>query len=147
MKKLFTFLLFAGLFVGVTNQATAQENYKALNLFISFGSYDAEINAQYEIPVAKNVTVSPLVRIPFDFDDISLGAAADYYFDSLMNLPEPWDIWAGVDAAFVLGNSNDVFNINAHVGVEYKFNSTWGILFEAGGGTASFGGLGVGIHF
>lgn len=146
MKKLITFLLFTGLFIGFSNSVFAQEDYSALNLYVSFGENSA-INAQYEIPVATNLTVSPAVVIPFDFDYLTLGVRADYYFDSLMNLPEPWDIWGGVDTGFVLGNDNDVFNINAHVGVEYKFNETWGILAEFGGGTASFGGLGVGIHF
>ncbi|RXP57646.1 hypothetical protein EC396_06740 [Lutibacter sp. HS1-25] len=146
MKKLFTFLLFSGLFVGVSNTVMAQEDYQALNLAISFGN-NTKIKANYEIPVAKNITVAPAVIIPLDFDYIGLGVKADYYFDSLMNLPKPWDIWAGVDTSFNVGQDNDIFDINAHVGVEYKFNSTWGILGEFGGGSASFGGIGVGIHF
>lgn len=145
MKKLVTLLLFAFAFIGFTNDVTAQEDYSALNLYVSFGD-NTSINAQYEIPIVENVTISPSVVVPFDFDYLTVGVRADYYFDSLMNLPEPWDIWGGVDTGIVLGG-NDDFNINAHVGVEYKFNETWGILAEFGGGTASFGGFGVGIHF
>ncbi len=148
MKKLFTFLLFGGLLIGFSNTTFAQEDYSALNVFVQFGSNSA-INAHYEIPVAKNITVSPAVTLPFDFDYVALGGRADYYFDSLFKLPEPWDIWAGVDAGFILGGDEhtDDFNLNAHAGVEYKFNDTWGIMREFGGGTSSFGGIGVGIHF
>lgn len=146
MKKFLTSLSFGILFFAFTTNVTAQEDYSALNLYVSFG-HDAKINAQYEIPIVDNVTISPSVVIPFNFNYIALGVKADYYFDSLMNLPEPWDIWGGIDTGISLGDDNDVFNINAHVGVEYKINDTWGVLAEFGGGTASFGGFGVGIHF
>lgn len=144
MKKLVTLLLFAIVFIGFTNDASAQEDYSALNLYMSFGNNTA-INAQYEIPIVENVTISPSVVVPLDFDYLTVGVRADYYFDSLMKLPEPWDIWGGIDTGLVLGG-DDSLNINGHVGVEYKFNQTWGILAEFGGGTASFGGIGVGIH-
>jgi hypothetical protein len=146
MKKLLTFLLFTGLFVGVSNTAIAQEDYQALNLAISFGN-NTKIKANYEIDVANYITVAPAVTVPLDFDYIGLGVKADYYFDGLMSLPDPWDIWAGLDTSFNIGQDDDIFDINAHVGVEYKFNETWGILAEFGGGSASFGGFGVGIHF
>ena len=69
-----------------------------------------------------------------------------------MGLSKDWDIWGGLDTGFSLGDDLtikdiNVFNINAHVGVEYKISPTIGILAEFGGGTASFGGFGVGIHF
>ncbi|MEN8124552.1 MAG: hypothetical protein ABFR32_05420 [Bacteroidota bacterium] len=148
MKKIFTFLLLGGLLIGFSNTTYAQEDYSALNIFVQFGNNSA-INAHYEIPIAKNFTVSPAIVVPFSFDYINLGARADYYFDSLLKLPEPWDIWAGVDAGFVLGDDEVTggFEINGHVGVEYKFNDTWGIIGEFGGGTVTFGGIGVGIHF
>lgn len=127
---------------------TAQEDYSALNLFVSFGS-DPAINGHYEIPIAENLTVSPSATVAFDLDYIALGGRLDYYFDSLLKLNEPWDIWGGVDAGFVLGDGedNDDFSLNLHAGVEYKIDKTWGIIAEFGGGTASSGGLGVGIHF
>jgi len=148
MKKLATFLLFTGLLFGFSNTASAQEDYSALNLYVSFGD-NTSINAQYEIPIMENVTISPSVVIPLDFDYLTVGVRADYYFDYLMGLSKDWDIWGGLDTGFVVGkdNDNDVFNINIHVGTEYKINPTWGILAEFGGGTASFGGIGVGIHF
>jgi len=150
MKKLTTFLLFTGLLIGVTNAVSAQEDYTALNLYVSFGDNNA-INAQYEIPVAENITVSPAVVIPFSFDYLTIGVRADYYFDHLMRLSKDWDIWGGLDTGFNIGddnnNNNNVFNINVHVGVEYKITPTLGILAEFGGGTASFGGIGVGFHF
>ena len=147
MKKLFTILALTFIFLSTTD-AFAQEDYSALNLFVSFGD-NAAINGHYEIPIAENLTVSPAATLAFDFDYIALGARMDYYFDSLLKLNEPWDIWGGVDAGFVISDEDDAddFSLNLHAGVEYKINKTWGIIAEFGGGTASSGGIGVGIHF
>jgi len=147
MKRLFTILALTFMFLSTTT-SIAQEDYSALNLFVSFGE-NAAINGHYEFPIADNLTISPAATVAFDFDYIALGARLDYYFDSLLKLNEPWDIWAGVDTGFVMGDDedNDDFSLNLHAGVEYKINETWGIIAEFGGGTASSGGIGVGIHF
>ena len=150
MKQFFTIILVAGLFIASSNHVFAQENHGgALNAFVKFGS-NSSISANYEFQVAPNVTVAPMARIWFSGkNDLAIGARGDYYFDSLFNLNEPWDIWGGVDAGFVVsGDDNkDDFSLNLHAGVEYKFNDMWGIILELGGGTTSTGGIGVGIHF
>ena len=149
MKYLLTFLLFGSLFFGISNSVFAQENYGgALNAFVKFGD-NSTLGANYEFQVAKDITASPEARISFSDDSwIALGGRADYYFDSLFKLKEPWDIWAGVDAGFFINNdSGDSFGINAHAGVEYKFSEMWGVIAEFGGGKATSGGIGVGIHF
>ncbi len=147
MKNLVTILLFGCLFLGLSNYSFAQENYgKVLNGFVKFGD-NSSVGGNYEFQVAPSITVSPEAVISFGTDDwIALGARADYYFDSLINLVEPWDIWAGVDAAIIV-SGDDSFTLNIHAGVEYKFNDTWGLIAEFGGGKTSSGGIGVGIHF
>jgi hypothetical protein len=147
MKKIISIITLSFVFF-YSVSTTAQEDYSALNLFVSFGD-NAAINGHYEIPIAPNLTVSPAATLAFDFDYIALGARIDYYFDSLLKLNEPWDIWGGVDTGFVISDEDDAddFSLNLHAGVEYKINKTWGIIAEFGGGTASSGGIGVGIHF
>lgn len=132
--------------LGFSGSAIAQENHgDALNAFVKFGS-DSRIGANYEIQIAKNLTVAPEVIIPFDFGYFVLGARADYYFDSLLKLPAAWDIYAGVDTGIIV-SGDDSFDFNVHGGVEYKFNDNWGILGEFGGGTSTTGGIGVAYHF
>jgi len=147
MKKLFNLFLAAGLFFALTGNLQAQENYgNALNAFVNFGE-NASISANYEFQVAPSLTLSPEARIWFDGDnDLAIGGRADYYFDSLLGLVEPWDIWAGVDASFISGDGDD-FGINAHIGAEYKISDLIGIIVELGGGTTTAGGIGVGFHF
>ena len=144
MKNL-VLLVLLSLGLGIYS-VSAQENYGgAINAFVKFGD-NSSISANYEFQVANNVTVSPEARIWFSGEnDLAIGGRADYYFDSLLGLNEPWDIWGGADAGFVLGDGDD-FSINLHIGAEYKFNETWGLILEFGGGTTTAGGIGVGIH-
>ena len=146
MKKLLRITLFCVFAFGATSTLSAQESYGgALNLFATFGN-NSSVTGNYEIALAKNWTISPEATIPFDFDYIGAGARVDYYFDSLLKLNEPWDIWGGVGAGFNIGIGNDYNSDlawNLHIGGEYKFNQKWGIILEAGNGGGS---LGLGIH-
>ncbi len=154
MKKLCKTLLLGVLFVALSGtlyaQETSQENHgNTLNAFVKFGN-NSSISAHYEFSITQDITVSPEARIWFSGEnDLAIGARGDFYFDRLFKLAEPWDIWGGVDAGFVIsGDENkDDFNLNLHAGAEYKFNDMWGIILEIGGGTTAAGGIGVGIHF
>lgn len=148
MKNIFTLLLAAGLFLALSGNAFSQENYGGvLNTFVKFGD-NSSISGNYEFQVAPSLTVSPEARVWFSGDNnLALGGRADYYFDSIFGLNEPWDIWAGVDAGFITGDGDDDFSINAHIGVEYKITDLIGIIAEFGGGTTTAGGIGVGFHF
>ncbi|MDH3322090.1 MAG: hypothetical protein OEM04_03815 [Flavobacteriaceae bacterium] len=149
MKNFFKLLTIAIFFIGFNHSSIAQEDYSALNVFVKFGD-NSGVSANYEIPVANYFTVAPTAAFSFDFDYIALGARADYYFDGLLNLDGPMDLWAGVDTGFVIGNDEDKyddFDINLHAGFEYKFSDTLGVILEFGGGTDIFGKLGLGIHF
>ena len=154
MKNLCKTLLIGVLFLALSGtlyaQETTQENHgNALNLFVKFGD-NSSISGNYEFQVHPDITVSPMARIWFDGKNtFAIGVRGDYYFDRLFNLVEPWDIWGGLDAGFVLaGDDNkDDFSLNIHVGGEYKFNDMWGLILEIGGGSTSSGGIGVGIHF
>lgn len=144
-----------GLFLALPGNLYAQESNSqeshgnALNVFVKFGN-NSSISANYEFAITQDITISPEARIWFSGkNDLAIGARGDFYFDRLLKLAEPWDIWGGVDVGFIVsGDDNkDDFDLNIHIGGEYKFNDMWGIILEIGGGTTAAGGLGVGIHF
>ncbi|WP_375235056.1 hypothetical protein [Winogradskyella sp.] len=146
MKQVFKFILAVCVFFMAYNSSEAQENYGGvLNSFVKFGD-NSSIAAHYEIQVAPNLTFSPEGRIWFSGDNfLALGARSDYYFDDIFNLSEPWDIWGGVDAGFIV-DGVDNFDLNLHVGIEYKLSETFGLILVFGGGTTTAGGIGLGIH-
>lgn len=145
MKYLLNLIIAGGILLALTSKIFAQENYNALNLFVKFGN-ETRINAHYEITVGKSITLSPSIAMPFDLDWVALGGRADLYIDSLFHIPKKWDIWLGVDAGVII-SGNENFNLNGHAGVEFKFTDFIGIIGEFGGGTSSFGGIGIGLHF
>lgn len=163
MNKLFAFILFVGLIILFSNNSYAQKELGSLNLLIKAGSYsqyynpsnknyndnnNAQLHVFYEIPIAENMTVSPAIDLPFNFDYVVLGARVDYYFDGFINnLPEQLDLWGGIDSGIVIGGDGDTFIVNAHGGGEWKFNDTWGGIAEFGAGTSSYGSIGIGYHF
>ena len=133
--------------VGLYSSSYAQESFSnALNVFVSLGENNT-IAGYYEFPLSQDLTISPEVSVPLDFDYFYAGARVDYYFDTLLTLSEPWDIWGGIGAGLFLGSNveSDVFT-NLHIGGEYKFNETWGIILESGFLNGGSGSLGVGIH-
>lgn len=154
MRNLFTFLFICALSLGLSDKVYSQESTSdtgqgshgnALNIFASFGDNEA-INAHYEFSITNDFTVSPLVNIRFgDNSSFGIGARADYYFDRLLKLAAPWDIYAGTDMHVDFDGGD--LNFHGHMGAEYLFNDKWGIIGEFGFGSLSSGSLGVGIHF
>lgn len=126
--------------------ASSESYANSLNVFLGFGDNSA-IRANYELPLAKNFTISPEAYLPLNFEFIYAGARVDYYFDELVNLAADWDIWGGLRAGLYLGSdvSNEI-RLNLQLGGEYRLNETWGILLEIGGGKMSNAGIGAAIH-
>lgn len=139
MKKITLLLLVAGLFSfnSVFSQATKQLNFGLIGI-------------SYDIPVATDIAISPFAGTDFNLDYLVLGAKGSYYFDNLMGLSDPWDIYAGANAGFGLWIGNDKDNnssdiaIGLHVGARWFWNEKWGLYLELGGGKlGSTAGLGI----
>jgi hypothetical protein len=136
MKKI-TLLLVATLFLGASNsfgQATRQ---------LSFGV----VGVAYDIPVAAAISIAPFASTNWDFNHLVLGVKGDYYFDTLLGLPAPWDVYAGANAGFAIGlgdgNSSDL-DIGLQVGGRWFWNEKWGLFLQGGGGMqGATGGLGI----
>lgn len=163
MNKLSAFILLIGITFLFSNNSYAQKNLSSLNLLIKAGSYskyyntsnkhfndnnNAQLHFFYEIPIAENMTVSPAIDLPFNFDYVVIGGRVDYYFGNFINnLPEQLDLWGGVDSGIVIGGDGDTFIVNIHGGGEWRFHDSWGGIVEFGAGTSSYGSIGIGYHF
>jgi len=146
MKKAsYIFYLIVFLSVHYVNAQTQENHGNVINTFLKIGC-NARVDLSYEIQIFKNVTISPKVIIPLTFDvfDIGVIARADYYFDSLLKLPEIWDIYSGLEAGTII--SGDYFSFSVHAGAEYRFHKRWGVIAEIGAGTEITGGVGMAFH-
>lgn len=151
MKNFFKNVAIVVLFVLASSVSFAQSGEpkeshgNALNILTGFGDATT-IYGFYEFAITPDLTASPSAFIKFgDNSDFALGGRLDYYFDTLLKLPNPWDIYLGVDAEIYFDEGD--FDFNVHFGTEYIFNDKFGIIAEFGAGSYISGALGVGIHF
>jgi hypothetical protein len=79
---------------------------------------------------------------------------ANYHFNTLMNIPQNWDFYAGVNVGFYVWSSQEQYDgdhssglgLGGQLGGRYYFNEKLGVNLEFGGGNAFSGGkLGVSV--
>lgn len=138
MKKLFTIIALSGVvFFGAHNDAQAQAARQ-----LNFGF----VGINYEIPVSSAITIAPAAYTNFNFDYLTLGVKANFYFDDIFGLTSPWDVYGGANGGFALGlnnNGND-FDLGLQVGGRWRWSDKWGVYLEAGGGKlGGNGGIGL----
>ena len=72
---------------------------------------------------------------------------ANYHFNNVLNIPSPWDFYAGLNIGFYHWNSpkgykshNSPLGLGAQIGGRYYFTNRVGINLEFGGGNSFSGG-------
>lgn len=186
MKK--TFLITSLLFIVFQFNGYSQEHYgKTLNLGLGVAGHSGYykyarrslpvFNINYEFDVAKNFTLAPFASIYAFKDDyywgnnnnpdryysykevvIPVGIKGYYYFDDLVNLSKPWDIYAGASLGYAIVNSswesgylgdknyyhgsNNIF-LDIHIGASYYFNERLGMYLDLSSGIST---VGIQIH-
>jgi outer membrane immunogenic protein len=73
---------------------------------------------------------------------------ANYHFNTILDIPQNWDFYAGLNLGFYVwsspdgyeGNHNSGLGLGAQVGGRYYFSDRIGINLEFGGGNAFSGG-------
>lgn len=79
---------------------------------------------------------------------------ANYHFNSILNIPQKWDFYAGLNLGFYVWNSdryydgrhNSGLGIGGQIGGRYFITNKFGLNLEFGGGNAFYGGK-FGITF
>ena len=178
MKKGLLNWLLAGLaLLGTIPGSQAQFNpYEDRSLLgnagFGFSGYGLPLYVSVDIGVANNITVGGGVSFQTNTESINLGvenfrwrhtifgvsARGDYHFNELMDLPQPWDVYAGLSLEYYswttklkegtggtyTGSGSGGLGLSARVGVRYFFKENLGINLEFGGGSVlSSGRIGI----
>jgi hypothetical protein len=138
MKKILTIITLAGV-MSFSSSAVFAQAQKQLN--IGF------IGVNYEIPVAKDITVAPAAGVDWNFNHLQIGVKGNYYFDNLLELTEPWDVYAGLNAGYGIGldNNGSDFAFGMQIGGRWFWNDKWGVYLEAAFGNLDNAGGGAGV--
>jgi outer membrane immunogenic protein len=175
MKKIVFPLLLILLFSSTTlvraqfNPYTDKTNM--ITAGIGFSGWGIPIFGRFEAPVADNITVGGSLSFQTKSETFSsfkykhtifgIGGRGDYHFNELIELPDEWDLYAGLGIGYYFwntkydgpgttidygGSGSGGFSIGIHVGGRYFFNDRIGANLEFGGGTVLSGGT-VGVTF
>lgn len=115
--------------------------YAQANRQLNFGL----IGISYDIPIGENLSIAPMARTNFDVNYLVAGVKLDYYFDTLIDLPAPWDLYGGANTGFVLWKHSEYsksssFDFGLEVGARYFWSEKWGVVLEFSGGI-NYGGM------
>lgn len=137
---------------------------------IGFSGWGIPIFARFEAPVADNITVGGALSFQtktetwsaykYTHNIFGIGARGSYHFNELIEIPNEWDLYAGLGLGYYIwnvkskdstgidyaGSGDGGFSIGIHVGGRYFFNDKIGINLEFGGGTVLAGGT-LGVTF
>lgn len=138
MKKLITLIALSGILFFSASTVFAQAQ-RQLNIGL--------IGVSYEIPIATDITIAPAVGVDINFNHLSIGVKANYYFDTLFGLPDEWDVFGGVNLGYGIGldNNNSDVAFALQIGGRWFWNDTWGVYVELGGGNLDGAGGGIGV--
>ena len=156
--KVFTSVIF--LFVIGTTQAQnpLPVGKAQLNFGLGFGEWGIPVYAGFDVGVAKNITMGGEFSYRSYNEDwksnkyhhniIGISANGNYHFNTLLKIPEKFDVYAGLNLGFYSwsspdeydGDNNSGLGLGAQVGARYYFSKTVGINLEFGGGNAFSGG-------
>lgn len=148
-----------------------QEGEKQLNAGVGFnsGGWDVPIYVGLDYGIYPDITVGGIltyVSRDFSYTEgrkdkgtwLSIGARGDYHFNTLLEIPNNWDLYAGLTLAYNYFNYDYEYNghdydksgigLTMQVGGRYYFDEQWAVNLEfSGGNVASGGKIGVSYKF
>lgn len=166
MKKTsFTFLL-SLMVVLAWGQGTLDKGGMQLNAGLGFSSWGTPIYIGADYGVHEAITIGPKISYrkyssnhlfgEYSQSLIVIGFNGNYHFNSLLKLPDPWDLYAGLTLGYYIWSDvtweNSTYDfrgrssglgLDAQIGARYFFTEKFGVNLELGGGTAAGGGIGV----
>lgn len=144
MKRLLLLFTIVSMFAATSfAQSPIGKGGKQVNFGLGFGS-DLPAYAGMDFGVHKDITIGPVIAFDLNgLDWLSIAAKGDYHFNTVLNIPQEWDFYAGLNLGFRAGlnsNVNSGLQLGLQVGGRWYWNDRWGLNLELGGGIAFSGG-------
>lgn len=149
MKKLFVIIAAVVLSFGMANaQNPIPQGQRFLNAGLGFSNHGIPVNVGMDFGVGSDISLGFDVTHRFDYEDANWGAAgnANYHFNSLLNIPSSFDLYAGLNIGAKFGNDNSGLDLGAQIGGRYFFTNNFGLNLQFGGGN-NFSGGRIGVTF
>jgi len=170
MKKLNFVILFTVLASTFSfAQGTLGKGGKQLNAGLGFSDWGVPLYVGFDFGVHENITVGPALSFrnysytrggyKYKQSLTIISFNGNYHFNKLIDLPEPWDLYAGLTLGYLfwsdVKSSSGVFyegessavGLDLQIGARYFFTDQFGINLEFGGGTTTGGHFGITYKF
>lgn len=142
-------------------QSALPKGGKQLNAGLGFSNFGTPIYIGVDFAVHDDITVGPQLSYRkhnqqfFDFTILVVGVTGNYHFNTLLEIPSEFDLYAGLTLAYYSWSSPSGFGgasasgieLEAQIGGRYYFDPQWGVNLEFGGGNASGGKIGISYKF
>lgn len=161
MRKLIFGIILLGASV-VMAQSPISPGEKQLNAGVGISGWGTPIYVGVDFGVAKDFSVGPQLSyrnynnnnfggVDYNTSITVIGLTGNYHFDSLLDLPSDFNIYAGLHLGYYIwnypdnwgGGSASGLGLDLQVGARYFFSESFGLNLEFGGGQVSGGKFGI----
>lgn len=161
MKKqilIIALLLFSS---AIFAQGPIAKGESQINVGVGFSSWGVPIYLGFDYGVHQDITVGAEFSYraytesgSHNHTILSFSGNGNYHFNNVLDIPSPWDVYAGLNLGFYVwsspkgyaGSHTSGLGVGAQIGARYYFSNRVGVNLEFGGGNASSGGK-IGLTF
>ncbi|MDA3866209.1 MAG: hypothetical protein PF489_05585 [Salinivirgaceae bacterium] len=160
MKKVFFLIVLAVILITAPaySQSPLPTGKTQLNAGVGFSGWGIPVYVGLDLSVHPDITIGGEFSYRsyrenwkddyYNHSVIGIAGNGNYHFNSLLNIPQRWDFYAGLNLGFFVWSSpNDYYGdhssglgIGGQIGGRYYFSQNFGINLEFGGGNAISGG-------
>jgi outer membrane immunogenic protein len=158
MKKTFLTIGMLLLIGVIFAQGKINKGQKQLNAGFGFSNRGLPIYVGFDYGISPDVSLGAefsyrsynenIVVSKYNHSVIGFLGNANYHFNSVLKIPSPWDLYAGLNIGFIsisspngyTGSYSSGLGLGAQFGGRYYFNKKLGINLEFGGGNQISGG-------
>jgi outer membrane immunogenic protein len=159
MKKVSIIFLLSFIIVSYSNaQSPLNKGGKQLNAGIGFSEWGIPLYGGMDFGVYKDITVGfegsfrtygqDILGKRYSSTILGLSGNGNYHFNSILEIPNQWDFYAGLNLGFYFwsspsgytGSGASGLGLGAQIGGRYFFKNNFGLNLEFGGGSAFSGG-------
>ena len=167
MKKNLLLAAISVLFIsGIAFGQTLSKGEKQINLGVGLSGWGVPFYVGLDYGIHQDITVGGELSyraydekwgtLNYHHSIIGISGNGNYHFNRVLNIPEKWDLYAGLNLGFYVWSSPDSYGgshssglgLGAQIGARYKLSDKVGLNLEFGGGNSFSGGkFGVTIKF
>ena len=152
MKKQILTFFFALATSAIFAQSALPKGQTQINFGVGFSSGSIPVYLGFDHAVHNDITLGAEISYRgydenyhsnnYHHNVFGISGNANYHFNTVLNIPSNWDLYAGINIGFYNWNSpndyegdhNSGLGIGAQIGGRYYFSDKVGINLEFGGG-------------